>query len=195
MTRSTGRVSELLRRETRSEHDRIEHALAWESRVEVPEDYRLWLLQLHGFHRVWEPAVAVALADPAFFEPRRKLHLLRTDLRRLGATDAEIAAIGAPSLPEPLTSRADALGSMYVLEGSTLGGQIIARRVRSSLQFEPCYHLSYGNETGRMWRSFQEKLEDDLLGNDVDRAIGSARRTFACLRELLQDPRLTDRLP
>jgi heme oxygenase len=168
-----------LRDETRDEHEAIEAALDWRARASDAASYRHWIARLHGFHRGWEPAVAAALADPAFFDPRRKLHLLADDLARLGGCAAPAAPVAAFATP------AEALGSMYVIEGSTLGGQLIARHVRATLGFEPTYHASYGPAAGRMWRGFRARIERDVPAADADVAVASAARTFAHLRDWL----------
>jgi heme oxygenase (biliverdin-IX-beta and delta-forming) len=41
---------------------------------------------------------------------------------------ADASGVARPTVPE-MTSAADLLGAMYVMEGSTLGGQLIARHV------------------------------------------------------------------
>lgn len=74
---------------------------------------------------------------------------------------------------------------MYVLEGSTLGGKLIARRVRDVLGFEPRYHDPYGARAGAMWRAFQARLAADVGRTQEDAAVDAARRTFRHLRERL----------
>ena len=58
----------------------------------------------------------------------------------------------------PLNNAAKALGCLYVLEGATLGGVLIARHVRASLGFDgdagSAFYLGYGPRTGAMWRGF-----------------------------------------
>lgn len=170
-SRRSGIVARL-REETRAEHDAIELALDWEARAASRESYAEWLAQMHGFHRLWEPAIAGALSNPTFFDPRRKLHLLEEDLRTLGAKPHQ-----GPSAMA-FATQAEALGSLYVLEGSTLGGQLIARHVRSSLGFEPAYHGGYGARTGEMWRSFRQRLEAVTAPADEDATIAAAAKTF-----------------
>ena len=165
-----------LRTETRDEHDAIERDLDWERRVADRAGYRDMLARLHGFHLAWEPAVAAALGDPGFFEPRRKAGLLASDLNRLGATGE------FPRYPRPIAFRGrdEALGSLYVLEGSTLGGQLIARHVAATLGFTGRYHGAYGPAAGAMWRRFQAYLR--AQAEDEDAVVDSARRTFGDLR-------------
>lgn len=177
-------IVERLRAETRPEHDAAERDLDWEARTSNRADYRDLLARLHAFHRAWEPEVARLVGDPAFTGPRERAHLLERDLDRLGS-DA-----GARTEPPafsglPLATRAEALGSMYVLEGSTLGGQVIARRVRAVLDFDPLYHAAHGDRVGAMWRAFQARLLADVAPDGADEAVDAARRTFCAVRAWL----------
>ena len=162
----------------------MEAALDWQARASDRRRYRAWLERLYGFHRIWDPAVACAVADPALVEPRRKLTLLVADLGRL---DVAVSALDALPSPPPLrfVDAAEALGSMYVLEGSALGGKLIARHVRASLGFAPAYHDPYGDRAGAMWREFQSRLESIVTLSRADGAVASAKSTFEHLRAWL----------
>lgn len=176
-------AADRLRGATRDAHDAVEHALDWERRTASREAYRGWLAALHGFHRGWEPAVAAAIGDPAFLAPRFKLELLEADLRALGGM-AGGAAGRVPAWRDTLVlgDRAAAWGSLYVLEGSMLGGRIVARRVAATLGHASRYHAAYGAETGAMWRDVRARLERELVDEGArDRAAEAARATFAAL--------------
>lgn len=127
--------------------------------------------------------MAAALADPAFTEPRRKLHLLEADLLRLGVSPGDLAALPL-FLARPYATAAEALGSMYVLEGATLGGQLIARRVAATLGFTPAYHGSYGAEVGAMWRGFRQRLAA-IPPEQADLTVAAAATAFDEVREWL----------
>jgi heme oxygenase (biliverdin-IX-beta and delta-forming) len=176
-------LSDRLRRETRAEHDAIEAALDWRRHAGSPALYRRWLERLYAFHRVWEPAVAAALPDPALFAPRRKLALLRADLVRLGARDAELAALPAPDPVLAISGEAEALGSLYVVEGSSLGGALIARHVEATLGFAPAYHAAYGRRAAAMWSAFRLRL--DAAAVDPAAVVAAADATFRHLRRHL----------
>lgn len=114
--------------------------------------YRRYLLTLHGVYTAVEPALYAAIPATLLAELgiAPKLPALRQDLMALQPTAATTttagggsAATGPPSA-EDLRVRVDgllagnrakrtatALGGLYVLEGATLGGQVIARRLRS----------------------------------------------------------------
>ena len=63
----------------------------------------------------------------------------------------------------------EVFGSMYVVEGSALGGQVLARGAARRLGLGPehgaAYFHGWGDATGAMWRDFRLCL---------DRAVGSA---------------------
>lgn len=82
-----------------------------------------------------------------------------------------------PALPE-------ALGCHYVLEGSTLGGQVISRHLQKTMGVVPgrggSFFASEGRDMGVMWRAFCRALEAGCPGElEAIRAAGSDVRTFA----------------
>jgi heme oxygenase (biliverdin-IX-beta and delta-forming) len=80
--------------------------------------------------------------------------------------------------------RAQTSGSLHVLEGSTLGGQVIAPRLERSLGFADgrgyTFFRSYGREVGAMWRGLGARLLA-LPAPAGEAAVGSAQLTFARL--------------
>lgn len=180
-----------LREGTRDLHDAVERGLDWERRVATRAGYRDLLARWYGFHATFEPAAASAFAgEEAFFGPRRKLHLLRRDLLHLGMPAGGVDALPVCRPQVPMPTRAEALGALYVLEGSTLGGQLVARRVGRALGFTArggcAYYAGYGpGGTGPMWRAFQDALSDQISPETHDAAVHAARRTFERLRDWL----------
>jgi heme oxygenase len=62
-----------------------------------------------------------------------------------------------------LSSDASILGAMYVLEGATLGGNVIAKRLKTNEQLLPYnlnyhYYQVYGDQLGLKWKQFLEAL-------------------------------------
>ncbi|NGM19595.1 biliverdin-producing heme oxygenase [Roseomonas stagni] len=179
-----------LRQETRAEHERIE-ANSRFSRLMAPDltmaEYRLLVARLHGHHAPLEAALeAMAHRLPACLALHRRLNrrvALADDLVALGFTPADIAAL--PRC-EALAIRSveQALGALYVLEGSTLGGQLIARHLRATLGIGAAdgaaHVVPYGPETGTLWRDFRLALDAgaDAAQFDPDAVIAAARRAF-----------------
>jgi heme oxygenase len=179
---------ERLRLETGSAHQRIERTLDITSRTATQAGYRALLTRFYGFHRVWEAAVAPLIADRAFFDPRRRTGLLARDLRALGLDRREIASLPACTPLMALPNRAAALGAMYVVEGSTLGGAIISRHVQRRLGLGPhtgcAYFGAYGKATGAMWRSFCARLLASSTP-DGDDVVAAALDSFDILQRWL----------
>jgi heme oxygenase len=150
--------------------------------------YAAILARFHLAYAPLEAALARVPAWPAGFDltPRRKRALLERDLAWLRsrgvvasvpARDGVEAAPAAPTLPA-------ALGMLYVLEGATLGGQVILRHVAPRLGVGPdagaSFYAGYGAETGRMWRAFGTMLDAWGCANRHawPEVLASAQATF-----------------
>ena len=85
-----------------------------------------------------------------------------------------------------LANVASAFGSMYVLEGSRLGGQVIARAARELFDIgaqNATYFSGSGSATAREWREFLALLDAEVT-SDADShaaASNSAQQTFDAL--------------
>ncbi|MEN3951831.1 biliverdin-producing heme oxygenase [Iodidimonas sp. SYSU 1G8] len=181
----TADVMTALREGTRAAHDRMERALDLPGRLGDPAQLVAVIERFHGFHAVWEPAIGAALRDPAFHAPRMKLPLLRADLRALGHADDAIDAL--PVCHEAWRLASEPWGSIYVLEGSTLGGQVIARQLERlpNGMVSPGYFRPYGNVTGAMWRALQGRLTLAAAYVGIDAMVQSASATFDLLHDWL----------
>ena len=139
MTISSNAVRSSLRRATEASHARLhEHpAFARLLRAEIAfPEYRALLLRLLGLYLPIEEQLARYAASPAFAWRVEAgpddlcTARLRANLLGLGMDDAAIA--GAPRADTflPLLGNpAAALGCAWVVEGSALGGRILARQV------------------------------------------------------------------
>jgi heme oxygenase (biliverdin-IX-beta and delta-forming) len=156
--------------------------------------YRAYLARLIGYQRPLEARLAVFCArwrDYGLdFEERRKEALLVGDLRALGFSAAQFNGLPECAALPSLSSFADALGCLYVLEGSTLGGQIILRTVGPRLQLSPSDGLSflsgYGEQTRPRWDAFTHALgRFDVGGGNRLAVVRGACETFATQMEWL----------
>jgi heme oxygenase (biliverdin-IX-beta and delta-forming) len=179
-----------LRARTAEAHRRLEHDLDL-LREPLDRDRFLELLKrFHGFHAVWEAKVGRMLGkDGAFLAPRQRAHRLTQDLQALGLSDREIAELPLCLAAARLVrTREAAIGSLYVLEGSTLGGQIISRHLASAPWLPPegiGYFDPYGPATGTMWRQFRGWAEMAASNENVPVIVASAVATFDVLHEWL----------
>jgi heme oxygenase len=174
-----------LKIETASLHDRIEETFDLESLTRSIPAYRDLLGRLYGFHATWEPRAELALADPEFFRKRRKVDFLRADLHELGMDRGGIDRLALCDPTVTMQTPADAWGSMYVVEGSTLGGIIIARNVERRLGLNRRkgyrYFCCYGTDIRPMWTSFGARLLARCGSAEEDVVVAAACRTFETL--------------
>ncbi|MCG7393760.1 biliverdin-producing heme oxygenase [Microvirga sp. ACRRW] len=180
---------ERLKIETRPAHDRIELAMDLDRRIASRDGYRNLLIRFYGFHSAWERAASGIAPDKAFFESRCKATLLAKDLSVLGLTEDEIIRLPQCDPLMPLPSPAAVLGSMYVVEGSTLGGAIIAREVKRKLGLCPetgcAYFKSYGSDIAVMWKQFGAKLLEASSSEADDVIVETAQKTFDVMHDWL----------
>ncbi|MBV4484428.1 biliverdin-producing heme oxygenase [Pseudomonas sp. SWRI153] len=144
----------------------------------------------YGFYQPLEQALLDSGAIPDDFDlmPRLKAATLRADLQALGAS-----ATTPPLCQElPLIdSSAASLGVLYVLEGATLGGQILRREIAARLNLDAdngaAFLDIYGAATGRRWRDFIEYLGSRPF-DATERAavVSAAQTTFACFEQWLE---------
>jgi heme oxygenase len=160
-----------LKSETARLHARAEELMPTLDELVVADHYAACVRSMHGFHAAWEPAIwaTPGVADViAEARERRKLPLLAADLAALRLTPALPARFDAE-----LTC-ATALGALYVLEGASLGGQVIARHLRSNVRGDTPsmrYFTSYGERTGAMWKSFGSALSGWSVTAALDDAV------------------------
>jgi heme oxygenase len=174
-----------LKIETARAHDQIEEAFDLEALTRSIPAYRDLLGRLYGFHAPWEPRAELALADREFFRKRRKVGFLRTDLCELGMDSDAIDRLALCNPTVTMRTPAEAWGSMYVVEGSTLGGVIIARYVGRRLSLNRhngChYFCCYGTNVRPMWTSFGARLLARCGPAEEDAVVAAACRTFETL--------------
>ena len=158
-----------LREATSEAHERLDARLSTFDLTDT-DDYGAFLLAQAGAFLPMEAALEAAGVSAVIddWPDRRRSELLRADLAGLGL--AEPKAVPAPAL----SSEADILGALYVLEGSRLGGAILIRKTRNGL---PKSFLTPGNPAD--WRAFVKFLEQRLSSQtDLDQAALSAAATF-----------------
>ncbi len=179
-----------LRAESRPEHDALERELDLVESTLTLGAYRLRVEQFFGFYAPLEDRLgALGAFSSLRIGAERKAPLLAADLLALGVTaPSRLRQCGA--LPD-FEGPAGVLGCLYVIEGATLGGQVIARHVQATLGIGPSSGASFfhghGEGTRGRWRAFTAVLA--AFGGDEgqqDAMVGSAIGTFRALRLWLQ---------
>lgn len=178
------------------EHTKKEHASLEKKLISVlksitsSEDYLKVLQVFYGYYEGLEKRIN-ELVDKQLLpdlKKRRKAEAILDDMRYI---DAGVSAPSFDDLPEIETSYA-ALGSLYVIEGSTLGGQIISKMVAQRLGLTTTQGLSffhgYGSLTNEMWEIFKAALDGlSLLPHQEEELISAAKETFVRLEAVLDE--------
>lgn len=180
------RLLERLRVETRPQHEALERTLNLLSPTLEMARYHAILRQFHRFWCGWQPLAHGLLSDERdLLTGRDRTPLLSADLAYFG-----LAPLPADGPLPPLADADAALGSLYVLEGSTLGGQVIARHLETRLGLRDgagyAYFQGYGRQNGPMWAAMRERLaRHPAEGPAADRLVTGAKQTFAILEQRL----------
>jgi heme oxygenase len=183
---------ERLRADTRAEHEATEQVMPVMDPGLTMEQYVGVLHRLELIVRSWEQWAQAHVPEDlaAIMDGRQRAELLRLDLQWAGAAPGierlEFCAGDFPDLQEGAPNFHSAfLGAMYVMEGSTLGGQYIARHLEETLALGPgegdAYFRGYGERTGEMWRAFKAVLAE-VPEQDSDAVIAAANAMFRWFR-------------
>jgi heme oxygenase (biliverdin-IX-beta and delta-forming) len=154
-------------------------------------EYAQYLKSMYGFVYGFEKMVFPLLKHHELLqiEDRRKAHFIQQDLALLNHTAAQ-PYVNDELFNTHYQSAAAALGGMYVLEGSTLGGQMINKHLSKflgdSVAGKTTYLTAYAGQTGSMWKNFLQLLcEAGATTNNHDEIIDSAVNTFSLLNNCL----------
>jgi|APAra7269096979_1048534.scaffolds.fasta_scaffold00026_125 heme oxygenase len=176
---------ELLRERTGKQHQELERVLIPSIKAANTPDAYIKLLQLfYGYYYPLEQHIAahMDISFPGGFERRRKASLLLDDIAAISGAPA-ITPPCCTDIPE-ITDNAQALGAMYVLEGSTLGGQVICQILMRNMSAPELpkalsFFNGYGADTQSYWDTFVHYLQG-YHGNETQqqRMLEAAAATF-----------------
>lgn len=148
-------------------------------RVATEHGYARLLNWLYGFYAPLEELIRFHLTPETFPDMirRSRAEFILWDIKEL--TAERLKPDICRQLPV-IDSYPRALGALYVLEGSTLGGRIISGMVIRQLGSEKglSFFNSYGAETDRMWQLFKDFLNSPWSPQQRKEIIAGAEDTF-----------------
>lgn len=152
-------------------------------------DYSNYLQKLYGFVAGFERTVFPKLKeiDPDI-NLRCKSELMQHDLWHLKCDFTKIPTVSEEDFNQHYTDSITALGGLYVLEGSMLGGVMIKKHLTEKLGNEVSdntkYFTGYGSDTGRVWKNFLHILSSHATDPEKEKIIiNSANNTFDLLNQ------------
>lgn len=177
-------IMERLKEETKTAHQQLEKATVPFIRSATDnEQYEVLLRLFFGYFRPMEEKIQgmVPISLLADIGERRQTVALLNDLKNIGAPTENIPQ--ATNLPE-ISTIAKAIGAMYVLEGSTLGGRFITQMLMKSLNHHSSEYISffsgYGESTSDKWKHFTQMVNQyaEKFPDHHQEIIDSASQTF-----------------
>jgi len=161
-----------LRAATAPQHERVDAAFS-AYQLDRPDGYRAFL-QAHAqvlipLEIALEEAGIEAMLDD--WPQRSRRRALLEDLQALGSEQPLSTQSGAAPSP------GWCWGAAYVIEGSRLGGRVLARRVAVANPSAPLRYLSHSDATP-LWPSFLHTLEQQGPACDWSELLTGAHATF-----------------
>ncbi|MWJ26648.1 hypothetical protein GPM19_00240 [Halomonas sp. ZH2S] len=179
---TTSILARQLRDGTRQAHQALDHHPLLQRLVTsglTPAAYGRSLLAIHRPHVRLEACVAagalqlgMTLSDDARVSSRT--HRLEADLKALGIVPPRASALALPVAATP----AILAGQCYVLEGSRLGGQVIARQVRRTLGATVPVSYFDSPQPEARWQRFLTFLDRHCLPEESPVAVAAAQHAF-----------------
>lgn len=183
-------IAQRLRTETASRHEALEKAMyvneIMSKTLTLPAYKRILAVNLLA-HELIEPVlfadIPPALAAELDLPSRHKLAALRQDAAEAGLDRTALPDIDPAELNFPGAHPAAQLGALYVLEGATLGGNVIRKQLMQNPELTEyslslAYYGIYGDALSTKWKQFQEVLERHVAPADADRCVAAANAMF-----------------
>lgn len=182
--------NEQLRSITKEAHQELEKLVILKIKnIRSDADYAALLRNFYTYFGALEASITPFITDEVLpdFTERRKSANLKQDLEDLGTTvsDADTESVALPGISNAL----EAMGALYVMEGSTMGGGIIVKMLREKCNINRglSFFSGYGDQTQAMWQKFTTALNQQVssTGDDMT-VINAANETFKKFSILFQ---------
>lgn len=114
-------------------------------------------------------------------DKRVKLPLVKQDVQFMNIETSKAIAF-----PE-IKNEAEALGMLYVMEGSTLGGNMIAKQLSKLPDFKELsfvYFRCYGENTGSFWKNFKSVLDEAVTPDKYGDCTAGSVKAYQFLLSL-----------
>jgi heme oxygenase len=171
-------LNEQLKESTEPSHQELEKKMVSIIRkIRNKQDYVRFLKLMYGYFSALERKVQEYVSDPEIHK-RRKAERLLEDISYFESMETPVLCKDLP----PICSHAEALGAMYVMEGSTHGGKVIAKMIEGQAGINGpsgfSFFNGYGEDNGEMWDEFKSILNRPFDEMEKLNLILTANRTF-----------------
>jgi len=149
-------------------------------------DYADFLKHFYAYFNQVEHAIGPFITTDLLPDhaERRNSSYLKQDIEALGSKVTDLPDATAPEINNTI----QALGALYVLEGSIMGGPIIVKMLeKSGITRGVSFFSGYGEATGQMWGKFIAVLDASASDEEAEKqAIAAANETFSKFGEVFE---------
>lgn len=189
-------ILQRLKQATTSRHRALESQLPLMRDDLTRSSYHALLRLFFGYYAPLEARMMALPFWPAVgfdYSTRFKTPLLVQDALALGDSPEAVAGYARCHKLPALSNPAQVWGCLYVIEGATLGGQLITKQISATAGVSHASGASffdgYGSKTGSHWKTFCAQIEARALqSGGHDDMVASAQQTFETLGKWLFKP-------
>jgi heme oxygenase (biliverdin-IX-beta and delta-forming) len=153
-------------------------------------DYAALLKYFYAYFNHVEKAIAPFITESLLpdYKERRNSSYLKNDILALGSTVDDLPTTTVPVIDNAVK----ALGALYVMEGSIMGGSIIVKMLeKGGITDGVSFFSGYGEATGPMWGKFVAVMNREATteAQQVD-MIRTANETFEHFSQVFEMARV-----
>lgn len=181
-------LQDRLKKATKENHDELESLMFVNeimNKTLTLAEYKTLLATNYIVHAAVEPKLHESLDEEVKtklnIENRGKLAALEQDLAEMQISKADLEQLDLSFLSAEQYNSASSLGAMYVLEGATLGGHVIHKKLKANPAFENLnlrYYSVYDKDLMPNWLTFVNVLNTSVPEKDFALAEESAVKMF-----------------
>ncbi|WP_443939653.1 biliverdin-producing heme oxygenase [Pedobacter sp. MW01-1-1] len=172
-------LSASIKEATKTEHQHLEKKVVQKLKsIRSNSDYATLLKCFYAYFNHIEETIKPFILKEVLpdYDERRNASYIKSDILALGADMSDLPATRVPQI----TNTIEALGALYVLEGSIMGGSIIVKMLEKvGITAGVSFFSGYGEATGMMWGNFIAVLNKYATNPQAEAdAIRAANETF-----------------
>jgi heme oxygenase (biliverdin-IX-beta and delta-forming) len=173
-------LSTNIKEATKEAHQQLEKKVILKLKsIRSNADYADLLKHFYVYFNAVEQTVAPYITNELLPDhaERRNSAYLKADIKQLGGDLDDLPAVQTPQIGNV----ASALGALYVIEGSIMGGSIIVQMLaKYGITEGVSFFSGYGEATGQMWGKFIGVMNTHVqTEEEEEQAITAANETFS----------------
>lgn len=173
-------LSESIKEATKTAHQQLEVKVIKQLKaIRSNADYAEFLKHFYAYFNQVEKALVPFVNETVLpdYNERRNSRYLKNDIEALGGSLDKLPYAQSPAITNTVT----ALGALYVLEGSIMGGKVIVQMLaKGGITEGVSFFSGYGEATGAKWKLFTDVLNKyAVTEEDKELAIAAANETFS----------------